>query len=196
MTKFSTMGGFALTGMVMAVAWAAAPTSALASSAKDNWKAMEKCAAIADADARHECADDVMRRAGLLVLAPAPGVAGNAEAPNTQASEPAPKAVAAVPTPETPAAPQRPASAPPPKPKLKSADERYHVEVTLAKAIKRGDGKLILTTADGVVWQQLYINSFLPTPKPGASMRVWEGKLGGYMCRIEKLPTFRCTPAS
>ena len=57
-------------------------------------------------------------------------------------------------------------------------------------------GKLVVTTADGVVWQQLYSDVLLPMPRAGQSMRVWEGKLGGYMCRIEKSPTFRCTPAS
>jgi hypothetical protein len=35
-------------------------------SAEAAWAAMTKCAAIAAADARHACADDVMRRAGLL----------------------------------------------------------------------------------------------------------------------------------
>ena len=35
-------------------------------SAEAGWEAMTKCAAIVAADARHACADDVMRRAGLL----------------------------------------------------------------------------------------------------------------------------------
>ena len=35
-------------------------------SAQAAWEAMTKCAAIAAADARHACADDVMRSAGLL----------------------------------------------------------------------------------------------------------------------------------
>ena len=35
-------------------------------SAEAAWAAMAKCAAIAAADARHACADDVMRSAGLL----------------------------------------------------------------------------------------------------------------------------------
>jgi hypothetical protein len=196
MTKINTLGGMALTGAVAALAWASAPTSAEASSAKDNWKAMERCAAIADADTRHACSDDVMRRAGLLEPTTTASTAEPARAPEAAPSAPAPQTAAVVPAPEAPPAPARPPSAPPPKPKLKKASERYHVEVTLAKAVLRGDGKLVVTTADGVVWQQLYSDVQLPMPRAGQSMRVWEGKLGGYMCRIEKSPTFRCTPAS
>ncbi|HWW80938.1 MAG TPA: hypothetical protein VNY82_15175 [Steroidobacteraceae bacterium] len=37
-------------------------------SAEAAWAAMTKCAAIAAADSRHACADDVMRSAGLLLV--------------------------------------------------------------------------------------------------------------------------------
>jgi hypothetical protein len=46
--------------------WPQAARSQKLTSAEAAWAAMTKCAAIAAADARHACADDVMRSAGLL----------------------------------------------------------------------------------------------------------------------------------
>ena len=59
-------------------------------SAEAAWAAMTKCAAIAAADARHACADDVMRSAGLLPVTQAQP-AGASPARDCQATAPLPQ---------------------------------------------------------------------------------------------------------
>jgi hypothetical protein len=70
------------------------------------------------------------------------------------------------------------------------------IEVTLADVQKAAGRKYRLTDTDGVTWQQLYTPSSTVPPKAGQSMTVHKNSLGGYLCRVESTPTFRCKPIS
>lgn len=199
MTKIIRESGIAVTGMFIALAWGSAPAMAQTVNAADNWEAMTKCAAIADADARHDCSDEVLRKAGLLKESTEPKV--------SKATEPEPKPTAsavAKPAAQAEPSPAQSAAIKPsdsredfglegPKPK---SDKDNRIEVTLERAVKAGDGKLVLITTDGAVWRQLYSNSLLPTPSAGEVMKVRKNSLGGYLCRVGKKPSFKCERTS
>jgi hypothetical protein len=157
-------------GVVLAAVLAGsmlAGTAWAASDAQSHWAAMTDCAALGDAPARHACTDAVLRGAGLLDTTPA-------------------RAEAAAPI--APAAPETVAQTP------KASEDTDHAEVTLAKAVRRGDGRLVLTAADGVIWRQLYRQGSMPIPKAGATMAVRQGAMDGYVCVIDLAPSFRCRP--
>ncbi len=178
----------ALSIMIPAMVWGGIPARAETSSAASNWEAMTKCAAIADAVARHDCSDEVMRKAGLL---------GSAEARPSGAAASA----GAAPARSQPDSGTQLAVQTPPGPEVRS-DRRYasrpeeprKFDLTLEKVVKRGDGKLVLSATDGSTWQQLYTDATVPVPSSGQLMSVKKNTLGGYMCRIGKWPPFRCAP--
>jgi len=159
-----------LAGCVLAgPAWAAAD-------ARTHWEAMKDCAALDDTAARHACTDGVLRGAGLLdpmdapaAMAPAAPHAEDLTRSERNAVHPGEDAW---------------------------AEDIDQIEVTLAKAMRRGDGRLVLTASDGVVWRQLYRQGSMPVPKAGASMAVRKGALDGYICAIDLAPRFRCKPDS
>lgn len=65
--------------------------------------------------------------------------------------------------------------------------------VTLAEVVKRGDGKLRLTTTDGVVWRQTVSDTIRQMPKAGDTMDIRRGAFGGYKCQVGRWTSFRCT---
>jgi hypothetical protein len=142
------------------------------------WAAMTKCAAIAAADSRHACADDVMRSAGLL--------------PATQDKP----AAQAKPTAPADSAKRRKRlgqqtgastnSASPPQ-----KDDNQH-EVTLAAVEQGGDGKLVLTTTDGAIWRQAERIVIFPPPQQGQTIAITKTSFGGFMCKPSKWVAFRC----
>ena len=70
MTRIIRLGGFALTGALVALSWVSEPAVAETPSAAASWETMTQCAGIADADVRHACTDEVLRKAGLLTSTP------------------------------------------------------------------------------------------------------------------------------
>ena len=196
-----------MTGALVALSWVSEPAVAETPSAAASWETMTQCAGIADADVRHACTDEVLRKAGLLTSTPS-SVQSQAK-PAAQPSSP----VSAQSSPQPPvqssstppAPPAKTAALPAPAPQAsfgqdrtreEEAKELKRIEVTLEKADKAGDGKLVLTTTDGVVWRQIDSDTTMPTPNGGESMRVWKNVLGGYRCRVGKWPPFRCKRVS
>lgn len=156
--------------LAFAVAAQSGPGSAPIAGSEAGWAAMKQCASIPDDARRHACADDVLRRAGLL------GDAETLAAERTRRfglPEPAAKAT-------------QPASTTP------GAAKKDRVEVTLASVEDPGNGKLILTTTDGAVWRQVESQAIRPMPEKGQTMVVEEASLGSFMCRPSKWVSFRC----
>jgi hypothetical protein len=208
MRKFLAVEGAVAALAFCVVTGVAAPSArAQASNSADNWEAMTKCAAIADADARHDCSDDVLREAGLLGAAPVESSRPRTVSSAPGASEPGPSSSRSS-TRREPASPAPSSPAPAPKATADvrkdfgidtpppSDDESNRIEVTLTQVEKAGDGKLIVTTSEGAVWRQLFTDAMMQNPKVGESMRVRKNALGGYMCRIGKWPSFKCKRTS
>src|SRR5262249_43147208 len=136
---------------------------------------MTQCAAIKDDNARHACTDDTLRDAGLLE----PKAAAERKAFGLQ--KPAPSPLTA------PVAPANHGSAAAPAKK-----ENERVEVRLAKVEQGGDGKLVLTTADGAVWRQVESGGVRQAPKAGQTMQIEARSFGGFMCEPSQYVAFRC----
>jgi hypothetical protein len=144
------------------VCWPQAARSQKLTSAEAAWAAMTKCAAIAAADERHACADDVMRSAGVL--------------PMTQGK----------PAAQTEPAAQAKPSAPPPQ------KDDNQLEITLAAVEQGGDGKLVLTTTEGAIWRQVERIVIFPLPQQGQRVTISKTTFGGFMCKASKWVAFRC----
>ena len=200
MTKTINVSGIPMMSVFVALVWLSAPATAQTSNAAANWDAMAKCAAISDDDARHECSDEVFRKAGLLK---------SVESTSSKSVETKPmKSAATTPTESaetTRSEPRKAADVQPATPRsfpprklapVKEPDDYDEIEVRLEQVDKAGDGKLVLTTTEGEIWRQLYSNSLLPTPRAGQLLKVKQNSLGGFMCRVEKSPSFRCKPSS
>ena len=178
---------FASAGLLVA----AAPAIVWAQSGSDdagrNWAAVAACAAVDSAEQRHQCVDDVLRRAGLLSAERVAEAArqefgrdGRAEAPRgaerRQESAPAPAAPAAA---AVAAAPTRPAD----------IDE---VATTVASVRTVGYRRLVVTTAEGSVWQQTEAESFTTTPKAGDPFVIQRAAFNSYRCRFGNSSRYRC----
>ena len=131
-------------------------------SAEDAWAAMAKCAAIAAADSRHTCADDVMRSAGLL-----PVTQGKPAAQADPVTQPKP-------------------IAPPPQ------KDDNQLEITLTAVEQGGDGKLVLTTTEGAIWRQVERMAIFPPPQQGQTITISKTSFGSFMCKPSKWVAFRC----
>lgn len=179
-----------------ALALAAGPVSAQpAADPASSWAAMQKCAALANDEARHACADEVMRQAGVLASPqaraverrkvfgdetpkprPAPEVRQQARRDGaTAAGGRIEKAVAGV---------------------VSDADaDADKISVTLQDVSMRGDGKLLLVTSEGVTWRPIDSDPIRPMPRSGEAMSIERTLFGGYMCKLGKWTAFRCTRA-
>jgi hypothetical protein len=153
-------------------------------SAEAAWAAMTKCAAIAAADARHACADDVMRSAGLFPVTQDKPVA-QAE-PVTQANPIAPGDSVER---QKRLGQQTGASANSASPPQKDDNQ---LEVTLAAVEQDGDGKLVLTATEGAIWHQAERIVIFPPPKQGQTITISRTSFGGFMCKPSKWVAFRC----
>lgn len=165
------LSGVAMASCVATLSWVSSIAhSEPTSDAEAGWAAISKCAEIVNEDARHACSDDVMRNAGLL--APAEPVASKSR---RIFGLPASQLAAA----ESPDAAKRPA-------------EAEQLEVTLASVRQGGNGKLVLTTTDGAVWQQVESETLRPEPTQGQTMIVTKASLGGFLCKPSRWVSFRC----
>ena len=195
MSTIRRAAGVTLPGIFIAFLWQSEPATAQVQDEASSWDAIKKCASIADEGDRHRCADDVLRKAGLL------GAAAGAAQPQTVTgagvSRAEPSVAASAPETEQTAAAVAPPRRTPPKRYKEKPDKTQDPEkfdVTVAEAVRTGDGKLNVTTTEGEIWRQLYTDSSLPMPSAGQIMKVKRNNLGGFMCRVEKWPTFRCRP--
>jgi hypothetical protein len=193
----------ALAGAIAGMALFAQPGAAIAADAAGNWAAINKCAAIADNSARLICMDAVLSTAGAAQgnspaapearSVPVQEPARAAEAPAAPAPAPAPAATRQ----STDLSPeQREAFFPADTSPEEESQAVNEIEVTLADVRKAAGQKYRLTDTEGVTWQQLYTTSSRVPPKAGQSMTVHKNSLGGYLCRVESTPTFRCKPLS
>ncbi len=153
------------------------------------WAEMRKCGALVNDDARHACTDEVLRRFDALAPPEARSTEHRRqfglEVPKPRATPPAHHEEPAQAAPKTA---KRPAPTP-----AAARDTDEQISVTLGEVVLRGDGKLTLTTTDGVVWRQVESDPVRPTPKSGQTMVIEKGILGGFMCKIGRWTAFRCT---
>ena len=52
--------------------------------------------------------------------------------------------------------------------------------------------KLLLLTTDGAVWAQTDDTTVAHLPKPGQTVEVQRGMMGGYLCKVDKWTKVRC----
>lgn len=71
-------------------------------------------------------------------------------------------------------------------------DSDDRITVTLKQVVLGGDGKLELTTQEGVVWRQVENIPIRPTPATGQAMTIRKTAMGGFMCMPSKWVSFRC----
>lgn len=144
------------------------------SDASANWTAVSQCAKQGSARARHDCVDRVLRDAG--VLTPEMRQREQRQEFGSENVPPAPRVVA-----PSPASPARVPDAPP---------ERLEAE--LATVTRAPDGRVVLTTRDGAVWQQNESQEITLLPKAGERLAIRKGSLGAYLCTLESRVSFRC----
>jgi hypothetical protein len=149
------------------------------SGAQDGWAAITACAHTNDDEARRDCMDGVLRRAGLLTLTPGDAVATSRDAAPI-------RRLAAPPSP----APQQD------RPKVlgvtlpgggSSGGETF----TVAKAQMESDGRVRFVTSGGEAWRSQ--DAGLELPKAGQSITIRDTVLGGYECRAGKWEVFLCS---
>lgn len=152
-----------------------------ANDAAAQWSAVTACAQQPDAGSRHQCIDDVLRRAGLL---------GEREA--------APRASEAIRGEAAVAAPAAPAAAVPPRQsapvRTTQREQADEVVTTIAGVRSIGFNKFLVTAADGSVWEQTDAEPFADEPRKGDSFTARRAALGGYRCRFEGSTLYRCRP--
>jgi hypothetical protein len=175
-----------MNGRLVAAAGLAAFAAASAVSAQDpgadgrNWSAVAACAAIDQADRRHDCVDDVLRRAGLLsdhrIAQAARQEFGREERAAPAAPAPRPQPAA------------RPVAAAP----LPPVAEINELATTVAAVRTVGPRMLLITTAEGSRWEQTQAETFNVPPRVGDAFSVERGAINGYRCRFANLSRYRC----
>jgi len=181
--------GVSAAGAGVALAQAAAGTPPA-------WEVLVRCAEMGDKDDRLACYDEAMRAAGYAPRPEAVAAARRrlfglrapqisilkhkeAEAPARAAEGAAPSEAAAAPAPATKRAPA-------------PQEDENGVTVTLAKVALQGDGKLLMVTEEGQIWEQTDTDRLVSLPKPGLAMPIHRGTFGGYFCDVSKYKSVRC----
>ncbi len=187
--------GAAALGFLSAAGLAQAPQAA--GDAEAGWRAVAQCAEIDSAGRRHECLDDVLRRAGLLkpereAQARREDFGREGEPTSTRTeqrvAQPAPP----------PAPPVRTTEAQPPRPSPAEAPARPEPEspdrlrTTVRSAQLAGNRMLVVVTADGAAWAQTESEEFHVLPRPGDAFEIQRGRLGGYRCAFGRSSIYRC----
>ena len=147
--------------------------------APEGWSAIERCARLIDPEARRDCSDQVMRRAGLV---PPPPEAP----PPARLPAPASRPVA------------RQAEAPPPPPPEHRRGLPFIggggdvMEAVISKAHVDGEGKLVLATRDGSVWRAVERDPALRLPKAGETVTISPSLVTRFECKIGRWTDFLC----
>jgi len=145
-------------------------------SSSANWDAVASCAALAGAEARHACVDDVLLRAGVLsprVVAQTPENFGI----ETRTIERGSRSVIA------------PAAV---VPLARSAPEINEIATTIASVVEVGYQKLRVTTAEGSVWEQSQAGTFTSFPEVGQAFVIERGAISGFRCSFGRASLYRC----
>ena len=185
MFKKSAVGGVGLAaGLVLGLAGVALSQD---SPAPPSWDTLVRCASNPSDDARLSCYDTAMRAAGYAPKAEAvvqehrkrfglsiPQV-------NIIKHHNKEEGAQAAGTPEH-------AAAPPP-----AEIDQDKVEVVLDKVAIQGDGRLLFITEDGQIWEQIGQDAINTLPRPGQTITIRRGKIGGYFCDVNKYQAVRCT---
>jgi hypothetical protein len=158
----SKPGLTALTASVFAILTVCPASAAPISSAQEGWAAISACARSPDDDARRDCMDGVLRRAGLLGQGP--------QAPAPTYRDDDRSKVLRLPLPAAPAAPAG--------------------ELTVTKSLIDYDGRLLFVTSDGQRWRSQDIGA--PKPKVGQAITIVSNIVGASECRLSKWDTFLC----
>ncbi len=161
---------------VPAVAWAQAD----AGSAARNWAAIEQCAAVKNAERRHECLDGVLQQAGVL--------SGEQRVQEVREEfgredRPAPRPAPAARTATAQAAP-----APAPA----RAAELDEIVTTVAAVRSIGYQRIRVTTAEGSVWDQTQGEGFAAEPRKGDRFSVERGAMNSFLCQFGRSSRYRC----
>ena len=168
------------------------PVAQAAGDAEAGWRAVAQCAEVGAAGRRHECLDDVLRRAGLLkpereAQARREDFGRPAEAKSART---APRVVQPAPP---PAPPPAPLPAPPaPAVHAPAPANAAGLRTTVRSARIAGNRKLVVVTADGAVWEQTGSEDFHVLPRPGDAFEIQQGTLGSYRCTFGRSSIYRC----
>ncbi len=146
--------------MAMAGPASAAPIS----SAQEGWAAISACARTPDDEARRDCMDGVLRRAGLLNLGPG-------DATSTSRSEERSKVLRL--------------------PRL-SAPDAPDGELTVTKSQIDYDGRVLIVTSDGQRWRSQDIGA--PRAKVGQPITISSNIIGASECHVSKWESYLCVP--
>jgi hypothetical protein len=63
-------------------------------------------------------------------------------------------------------------------------EEANRIDVTLARALRNGSGKWVITLDDGAVWRQIDDGELEPPPRPGQKAEIRRAVLGSFMMHI------------
>ena len=63
---------------------------------------------------------------------------------------------------------------------------------TIASVRTAGYRRLVVTTAEGSVWQQTQAENFTTPPKPGDSFVIQQAAFNSYRCRFGNGSRYRC----
>jgi len=158
------------------------------SEAVRNWAAIAECGSISDNERRLGCMDNVLRRAGIGHASADERLPPQAGAERTTPPAP-PQAQVQTPL-QTPARPQ-----PQPQP-VPSAGNREEVTTTIASVRTVGYQMLLVTTAEGSVWEQTEAETFLTPPKAGDRFSVEPASMNSFRCRFNQSSRYRCRPVN
>ena len=185
MFKKSAIGGVGLAaGLVLGLAGVALSQD---SPAPPSWDTLVRCASNPSDDARLACYDTAMRAAGY---APKPEAVVQEHRKRFGLSIPQVNIIKHHNKEEGARAaggPSGPAAPPP------AEIDQDRVDVVLDKVAIQGDGRLLVITEDGQIWEQVGQDTINTLPKPGESITIRRGKLGGFLCDLTKYQSVRCT---
>jgi hypothetical protein len=167
---------------------AAALAQGGAGAAERNWAAISECGAITDSGRRLQCMDDVLRQAGVL----GSGAIADRQRPPEQGrdDQAAPAMAAAQPA----ARRAQSAAAQPSRASQPALGDDGQMTTSIASIRTIGYQRLLVTTAEGSVWEQTEEKPFLTVPKAGDAFSVQSALFGSYRCRFNESSRYRCKP--
>ena len=167
--------GFAVATPILALS-ASVSAQQSTNDAEHNWAAITQCGSMRETEARHQCMDDVLRRAGRLAAVRTEPERSPEFGRNRRTE------IARAPSPTPPAATSDGKNG-------GTADEI----VTTIKAVGTvGYQTLRITTAEGSVWQQTQAAPFTTDPEVGDRFSVIRAAFGSYLCKFGNSSRYRC----
>lgn len=171
----------ACAGAVAATLPVGAAAQGAAGDAERNWAAVAQCASIDAPAQRHQCVDEVLQRSGLLSPQRI-AEAARQDFGREERTRPIQRTVSA------PAVAERNGTVSVSQP----ADEMRELMTTIASVRTVGYRRLVVTTAEGTVWQQTQAETFTTTPEPGDPFVIQQAAFNSYRCRFANSSRYRC----